>query len=347
MSNFQYVPILQTKLNEYAALQELENSIKEKIKPLFTLTNSEKERRAQDLPKQIQSKWGNLPCYIDLNINREFVIDSKHYATWIFERLNERGLDNIQIILTPSSSIAMINATANAIKNFGYSLAFRISVTEINIQTNNEIDELLTKCDLALKDVDLIIDFAENVHLNSYLHSKSIQQIYSELTNHRYFNKVIIAGSSIPKELPRADYNPHNFEPRTEWLSYVENFDSQIINYIFSDYASVHPEEFETDVPVKPNAKIKYTLDSDYMIMVRYQAHVHANGFEQFREIAEYLINSGEYYGQNYSSGDQYIYDCANNLAGTGNFGTWVKVAVNHHITVTSNQISNLFDTSI
>ena len=51
--SFKYVPILQTKQNEYAALSELQANIKQHVKPLFSLTNSDKERRAQVLPKQI------------------------------------------------------------------------------------------------------------------------------------------------------------------------------------------------------------------------------------------------------------------------------------------------------
>ena len=340
ITNFQYVPILQTKQNEYAALNELATNIKPLVKPLFNLTNSEKERRARSLPKQILDRWGNLPCYIDLDTNRDFIIDNKYYAEWVFEKLHSLGLTNIDLVVSLSSSKAMLGAIGNAIKNYGFGLAIRVAITELDANTSSKIQDLIKACELSSSDVDLIIDYAENVQANSFLHYQSIQLVVSNLTSNKEYKNVIVASSSMPKELPRDDYNPHGFVPRTEWQAFeLTATTPNSIPYIFSDYGSVHPEEFESDAPVKPNAKIKYTLDGDYMLVIRYQAHV--EGFEQYHDMCEHIINSGHYYGSSYSNGDQYIYDCSTRSTGPGNFGTWVKVGVNHHINVVINQIAN------
>lgn len=339
-NNFKYVPILQTKQNEYAALNELALNIKPFVKPLFNLTNSEKERRAHALPKQILDRWGNLPCYIDLDTSRDFIIENKFYAEWIFDRLQSLELNNVDLVLSLSSSMSMLTAVSNAIKNYGHNLAIRVAITELNSDTSEKIDKLISACDLTDSDVDLIIDYAENVQPNSFLHFQSIQLVLNNLTANKNFRNVIVASSSMPKELPRDDYNPHGFVPRTEWHAYdLTSKTPNTLPYIFSDYGSVHPEEFESDAPVKPNAKIKYTLDGDYMLVVRYQAHV--DGFEQYHDMCEHIINSGHYSDAQYSRGDQYIYDCSQRATGPGNFVTWVKVGVNRHITVVVNQIAN------
>lgn len=344
--SFKYVPILQTKQNEYAALNELSFNIKQHVKPLFSLTNSDKERRSHGLPKQIKDRWGNSPCYVDLDTSRDFLIDNQYYADWVFNELHSLNLTNVDAVISLSSSNTMINAVNNAIRNYGVGLAVRVAITELGANTAQKVNELISKCELATSDVDLIVDYAENVQPNSFLHFQSIQLALSNLTSSTEFKNIIVASSSMPKELPRDDYNPHGFVPRIEWQAFQLNKTTpNAIQYIFSDYGSVHPEEFESDAPVKPNAKIKYTLDTDYMLVVRYQAHV--DGFEQYYDMCEHIVNSGHYYGANFSSGDQYIYDCSYRQTGTGNFGTWVKVGVNHHITVVMNQIATLSGFSI
>lgn len=291
-------------------------------------------------------RWGNLPCYIDLDTNRGFIIENQFYALWVTEKLNGLGLTNIDLVISLSSSTTMISAIQSAIKNYGFGLAIRVSITEIDQSTNIKIKNIIDICELTTSDVDLIVDYAENIQASSFLHYQSIQLVLSNLTTNTKYKNVIVASSSMPKELPRTDYNPHGFVPRTEWQAYelASQYDNSI-PYIFSDYGSVHPEEFETDAPVKPNAKIKYTLNQEYMLVVRYQAHV--DGFEQYHDICEHIVNSGHFYGHNYSNGDQIIYDCSKRLTGTGNFGTWVKVAVNHHITVVVNQIASQHGISI
>ncbi|WP_262780128.1 beta family protein [Acinetobacter guillouiae] len=346
--SFKYVPILQTKQNEYAALSELSPNIKQYVKPLFSLTNSEKERRAQVLPKQIQDRWGRLPCYVDLDTSRDFLIENQYYADWIFDKLYNLSLLDIDAVVSLSSSNAMLKAVNNAIVNFGVGLAIRIGITEVGVDTYQKINALLDFFNLTPSDIDLIIDYAENIQPSGFLQFKSIQLVLGDLAPDNNFKNIIVASSSMPKELPRDDYNPHGFIPRIEWEAFVLNTNTpNTIPYIFSDYASVHPEEFESDGPVKPNAKIKYTLDDNYMLVVRYQAHVHADGFEQYHDMSTHLINSGYYYGHAFSSGDQYIYDCSARIVGPGNFGTWVKVSVNHHITVVINQIATLNGISI
>lgn len=342
--SFIYVPILQTKQNEYAALSDLNPYIKNHVKPLFNLTNSDKERRAQVLPKQISDRWGNLPCYIDLDTNNDFIIENKYYVDWVFDKLKTLNLSNIDAVVSLSSSNAMLQSVNNYILNSGAGLAIRIRITEINVDTNQKINDLLSFFDLSTNDVDLIVDYAENIQISSFLQFQSVELTLSYLTSGNSFRKIIVASSSMPKDLPRDDYNPHGFIPRIEWQAFLQSLNTNgVSTYIFSDYASVHPEEFESDGPVKPNAKIKYTLDDSYMMVVRYQAHVHADGFEQYHEMATHLISSVYYYGNSFSSGDKYIYDCSSRNVGPGNFGTWVKVSVNHHITVVINQIANLY----
>lgn len=109
----------------------------------------------------------------------------------------------------------------------------------------------------------------------------------------------------------------------------------------FSDYGITHPSYPQLDFRfIKMVAKVKYTAVS-YWLLVKGQTLQRA-GHGQYRSLAQIVIGEPEYCGAAYSWGDQYIYDCANNAAGTGTPRIWVAVGTNHHITFVTNQIANL-----
>lgn len=56
MENFIYVPVLKTKQNEFLALSELDEKIKNNIKPLFILTQDKCRERATSLSNNLNNK---------------------------------------------------------------------------------------------------------------------------------------------------------------------------------------------------------------------------------------------------------------------------------------------------
>jgi hypothetical protein len=57
MENFIYVPVLKTKQNEFLALQALDEQVKNRIKPLFILTQDKCRERATSLANNLNNKW--------------------------------------------------------------------------------------------------------------------------------------------------------------------------------------------------------------------------------------------------------------------------------------------------
>lgn len=61
--------------------------------------------------------------------------------------------------------------------------------------------------------------------------------------------------------------------------------------------------------------------------------------YGQYRDLAAQVLASTTYMGRDYSSGDDYIWRCANYESGTGNLGTWVEVDMNHHLVQTNQML--------
>ena len=66
MENFIYVPVLKTKQNEFLALSELDDKIKNNIKPLFILTQDKCRERATSLSNNLNNKWASREVFIDI-----------------------------------------------------------------------------------------------------------------------------------------------------------------------------------------------------------------------------------------------------------------------------------------
>lgn len=343
-----YVPLLQTKRGEFIGLCNLTHSIKKQIKPVFILTKDKCEARSTGLAKSIKENWDCYPFYIDLTRIPEFNIQSQNFIDFIFNDFMKNQLDFTPVIDVESPNPVIVNF----VLKYNIQACIRINTQIYNGGTLKKIDDLITKLSFNDHQVDLLIDFEADVKSTRQAHSKHIEHYFEPIEKQfggRVAN-IIVAGSSLPSELPRADYNPYGFEPRTEWLGFhdfTENLLPMIERPIFADYSIVHPEEQKPMDYVNPNAKIRYTISDSYMFAVGYQVLTHTDGYGQYHDISAIIVNSPYFVGAHFSWGDKYLSDCAIRAQGCGNMETWVKVGHNHHITFVTHQLASLYGISV
>ena len=123
--------------------------------------------------------------------------------------------------------------------------------------------------------------------------------------------------------------------PRNEWILY-KNLSEQAASYhlrqpSFGDYAINHPQVPDIDMRlVRPSANIRYAIDDAWFIVKG--PNVRDNGLQQFRTLCNQIVSSDYYIDRNFSAGDEYIAECADGHAKTGNLTTWRWVGTNHHV---------------
>jgi hypothetical protein len=153
-----------------------------------------------------------------------------------------------------------------------------------------------------------------------------------------------VAATSYPANLPAAQFRPHGFAPRKEWLAYsslVGQISVGSVKPSYGDYGVSHPDTESIDPRMMdPNAKIKYTLNDDWLVFTGQQ--VKRFGREQYRDLCGAVVASAHFSGEGFSWGDKYIADCAAGLGTTGGSSTWPSVATNHHVTTLVDQLANL-----
>lgn len=344
--NIVYVPMLKTKRGEFASIEQLSDSIKDYIKPLFTLTLEDAEKRALTLSSEISKRWGNRPFYIDLNRSNPYItIKSQSIFDHVLSALNTEKLDYTPIIdaHNPESDII------NHIVSVGTSACIRVDINTFNNQTISSINAIINALNLNNKKIDILIDYQSDTKADRSAQAFDISTYYNLIyTNfHMVVDHIILGGSSIPKELPRKDYSPHGTNPRIFWQGYSEFITNNKLERlpIFADYSIVYPHEPEHLDFMNPNSKIRYSFGDQYLFVVG--ETIRDEGHEQNHDLADQLINSGHFMGGNYSWGDNYIVNCAAKSVSCGNMETWIRVGHNHHITLAAKQNANLHGISI
>lgn len=318
-----YVPILKWKLGEQTALRELSNEFSSLIIPLIEITP---EFNVKKLDTAF-SCWSNKLYYFDV-LSECYENDPKIYLK-ILDQLNH---DYAIPVLKHTDSLDLINYTTKLSNN---GIAIRITTNYMDTLNTNMLNILQ---EISPTDIDIILDFKYigNTLLSS-LYS-SFLNIISSIPNVSDYRNIIISSSSFPKDLagiPRDNINHFNM---LEWHFYTEYIsryaNENNFNIIYSDYCICNPSYTEFLPYMKPSFNIRYTHIGEFLII---KGNLISNGGlnnENVSRVCNTLVSSNFFTGEQYSWGDNYIYNHRLiNQPSYGNLTTWRAICTNHHIT--------------
>lgn len=160
------------------------------------------------------------------------------------------------------------------------------------------------------------------------------------------FKNLVVCLTSFPEQ-PTIDSGES-----TSYIRYDIQIFSKLCSYFptyklsYSDYGVTKFTESELDFRLMKYGtlpKIKYTTYDKYYIHKGKKDRIHGIYTRSIKDMCKEIIKSPYYSGQEFSYGDQIIYEKATlPTAGPGNSPQWVTYCANHHLTLVMEQLSNL-----
>lgn len=350
-----YIPIMSPKLGELKAIKTLsENALKD-FTPLFDVHRPPiAGGKRKTIDEHIKKIIINIEKYL---INKIFIVDyslidlnlrmddDTHPLQYLLNQLTSKNINFI-----PTVGIDRDQAYLSVIKEFvsknpNNPICLRLLRDDIDSseQANVEINQIMSYLKLNPKNCDLLIDckYIEQNQIESIIDSLSE---LNEAITFMNWRSLILTASSFPLDMTGIPPDSHISIPRFEFdLWEAAILASPLVGRKpkFGDYCIVNPDRPDLDaVTMRAGGKIRYTTTKTWEIFRGHGLHK-GEKYDQYRSLSKKVIESQFFLGADYSWGDNYISNCANGNAKTGNLTTWISVDVNHHLTLVGEQISN------
>ena len=374
-----YMPVLRCKKAEKDALQQLPPLIRSKMTPLieiprnFSVKETDANGKQKKIPLEqsdpripqllderlhktcadIAEVWFECPVLLDLqHLCSEWRLpDGRHpvEATWHYARNFSTFPPDPVPVVNLHSDAAFLQAIRQilAIDNVGVALRIKRSDLE-RPWLNLEIGGLLNSLELQPHEVDFVVDYGcvgEN--------ELALQWMCSRVPRIEEWRTFTCVSSSFPQDLMGMELGQNEL-PRHEWNAFHDLVQSgQTLPRLptFGDYATQFGSYVEPVPNASVSASIRYTIAREFVVM-RGQSLRKGTKYLQYPANAFLLCEHPEFRSLvEDCDGDDYIQGRAERMLeieenegkGAGNPTKWLQASFNRHLSVTTQQISNLF----
>lgn len=345
-------------MGEYQALSRLSTETKKFVTPLIEIpppgydfeTNEVKkslDAHVGGFGKKLKSKWDSRTCLIDTKYidSDARMVDGTHFMERIFEEARDSSCQAVPVVSLQSDE-AFLAVTKAICSEDKRGLCLRLQSDDFDKENlSKHIKEVLEEVGVGITNTDLVIDFGSPAFVPRVVHQRVLRGTFADIPGLSKWRSLVLAGSSYPETLQKVEKPIARIE-RMEWTAYkmyVRRAEDSVRLPTFSDYCVAHPSLVELDMRfVKPFAKLRYTTGQEWYIAQGRTVREH--GFGQYRDMCSALMQEEDFDSSLPSAGDDYIAECSDGLANTGNLSTWVWVATNRHITRVVDDLANLHD---
>jgi hypothetical protein len=232
-------------------------------------------------------------------------------------------------------------------KKHGDGIALRLTRSHLELAPaalSQLIDDCLSRINFAAAEIDIIIDL--QVITPEDADYPSIVGASQLLPHLEKWRSLTIIGGAFPKDLTNCVIDNKNYCPRTDWDNWVRYTNSGNLKRIpsFGDYTIQHPIFNDQAQFFLPSKSIRYTVKNSWLVM-RGTKKGPANQYLAHAQLlSRKEICKDDYYGRNFSFGDDYIYTMGEDIDGpkTGNPETWLTAGINHHLACVAKQVADL-----
>lgn len=354
-----FVPSLGWRMGEYQALTALSASAKSRIVPLITIppiefdfdSRAPKKSPHEHLfpfPSRLESKWGMLPCWIDIDpsLRSKTMNDGTSSYQYIFGSVRAFSAHSMPIVsMEMDENILDELRIIIGIDQRGAGI--RVRLEDIMALTFSEtVAAILQLLDVSFSETDLIVDLEAPNYKPYESFASALVSALKVISNLSSYRNLVIVGTAIPDSLANVGKKGASLT-RHDWLFYKELINTlpdSMRRPVYGDYTIVHPSFVARDMRLlKPAGKVVYAKDGAWAV---YKGGAFQDDPEQMHEHCKSIVKSSDFKGCSYSYGDNYIADCAKMKKGASNLSQWKKIAINHHIMVVLEDLSNLNDES-
>ncbi|MEK5641946.1 hypothetical protein BK138_08480 [Paenibacillus rhizosphaerae] len=350
-----YTPVLKWKQGEQKALEELAPSIKQFLIPIIEIPpidwdfENEVPKKSIDehlskVGESFERAWGiDKPIIVDLNYieSSDRLANGQHPLNLIVQEAAKRGINVI-----PATSTNRDQAYQHEVKlahqQYNQGVCFRLKEEDFaDLQSN--IDALLLQNAVTPSQVDLVLDYE---YVNPKEQVRTTMFLTGILNSLPYLNEwrnVILIGTSFPSDLSAVNSDSVDSIERAEWLIWKRLINSASIKITpsYGDYGISNPAPFDADPRfINMSANIRYTAEDKFIIFKGRM--IKRYGGNQYYQLSSQVVSHPEFSGPNFSAGDYYIQEVANQNDGPGNATNWRKSGTNHHLTYVVSELSNL-----
>lgn len=350
-----YIPLLKGKEGEFVALGRLKPEDRIGLLPMIDIPKVDMDwemgepKYSLDVhfdrrSKRIRRSWGASPVIVDIfDIPLdERTTDGQHPVAYLHGRLRHDGVAAIPT--TGFDRDAEFNeAIKKVILHDSRGLCIRLTPEDIDLhhQLRSKIDEFLRDMEVSARDCHVILDLRSLIAGN--VSEEAVDHALGALGRMLEWRTVSLAGSGMPhvvSDVLDAGHSCHLARPEIEIWKRTRR---QHAGLIYGDYGTVHPELIYQDPRVlarNMGPNIKYTLESEWILIRGYPFKTHPERWKQYYSLARDLVARPQFKGPDYSCGDWYAVEKAQERGGTGNPTSWVAMSTNHHLTLVRKQIA-------
>ena len=319
-----YVPVMKTKAGEITALENLSGSARDRILPLFHVTENLKPSFLSGLT----AIWAGRLAAIDGAFNFE---GSGSTAEFVAAVAALRAGGVFVVPCWSTADPAIYQQTAASLVNA------QGAMVKTKLNGIGAVSGHLTQLGISASAVDLVIDLGhlamtEAQSFGSYV----AYEIGKQGAALALYRSVTLIGAAAPKDYGSLAYGA-NIVPRKDWQIWQIVRGSVPVRIDYGDFMTAHPDLTEPPgaAMAKATVSVRYTRDNDFLLVKGY-ATTGPNG----RPMAEqYRAHAGTILANPCSAGvsawaDAQIIQAAAGAPKLGSRSKWSAFAANRHISL-------------
>jgi hypothetical protein len=348
-----YTAALRGKKGEMDALSSLDSPSKDRLLPHLVLPSI----GARDLEKRralsreefsllqlgrLQASWSTRPCLVDFRALRFDAKDVANDAAQIgeFLKLSREFRCGIIPVIDRDTDTYRLGSIAEHVRHANCGVAIRVSLSDLRMGLDGMLETLRNSLGLQRRGCIIVLDLGEATISVPEIFARFISDWVAKIDLYGPWRKIIVEASNYPRKNP-ARPNNVDMPARREllaWMHAVDRDRTILERAIFGDFGADHGHiEFKSGGRTVKH--LRYATPETWIVSRGGKATEEHDG--TIHTVARRIVESGQFVGERYSAGDEFIALCAEREA-TGNGTTWRWANMVHHLTFTAQHTASI-----